>query len=529
MIIFLPVLFLIVGAVSILVIKSIRPQFRFTWMIVMGAAFSSWLVWLILPINPATVYETQNWMPFSTLNFPTLFSNASQSWQIGFLMNSLLLGGILSSVIDPPDSNPDRSWPGVLIVAALGLLATLSQDPFSFVVLLTLLDLASLLLAIRTSAIDIGHSKVSILNFAAHIMGMFLIILICIINLMGRKIPGFEILTAGNALFILIAILLRTLPILKNNYKIDAGSQKAHQTITFFISIAASFSLLAKVDTWPATFETSNLLTWLAIIFGLLNIYRFIRSRDLQVKENSLVFTILAAIAIGIFNANTGSISTWIGLLLGVGSLLFLYQVRDRRSIWLGILICFNFSGLPFSPFAGIWNSFSGNYPPQFILAILMGLTGLGIFGIAFKTHEQPVVRESWVRIIYPAGLLGLALSPFLIWIKISPNGFLKGFWFGGVIVVVVGILGIILFTLLKPVVGKTLTNLHQRSQYKRSSEILQQVGSLHWIIWILNRVAQLFQILTNLLSKILESDGGLLWSFLLFILVLTLVRLGGQ
>lgn len=524
MIIFLPVIFLILGGTATIILKAVLPKFRYAWMIVTGTVFTSWVTLLLLPAQSLKPFIITNWSPLSTYQLSLSFAINPASWQIAFLLTSLVLGGILSSVIDGPDANPDRSWSTILFLTAFGLMAILSSDPVSLLILWSILDFFELLSAMRSS--NIAGGRISIVNFCAHLIATMIALWIFCINLQGRKIPGFEILTADGLLLVLFAVLLRFLPITEFP-KQEETHQNAHRTISTLISITISFCLLLKIDAWPSMNSTISLILWLAVIFSIYCVLRFTRSKVLQTRLRTLAALLLAFTIIAIFSGKVLSVSNWIGYFLIVGSLVFYFSSRTKGLMWIGVLIGFVTSGIPFSPFQSIWSGYNAAGIFPIMISILMGFLLYVIAGQILTSNSIAKRTDAWVQVIYPLGLLILILSPFIIWLKDSRTVFFTGFWYGGVIVIAVASLAFAVSRFFTQLLSQARSKLETRKFFQSTVNIVQRAGTLTWLKSISLGVVRIIESFTRLLSRILEGDGGLLWSFLLFILVLTLVKAG--
>jgi hypothetical protein len=497
--------------------------------IIAGVVVATWLLYLIIPIATFGNLEFKNWLPFSSLDFPLKFQLDQSSWQIAFLMASLLLGGVLSSVIDIPNSNASKSWPACMLVTAIGLLAVSSNDPISLVIAWTILDFFEIVLATKNLKSN-ERKSISNLRLTGRLAGTLIVIWAFAINLQGRKIPGFEILSPQTSVLVLLAVFLRTMSIERDkNQNNENHQQQAHSTIQYLISTAASLCLLIKVPKWPSAGEFLPEIIILLLLFALLNAYRWFRSSEPHIQRQTLTAVIFSAASLGVLTGNSSSTSAWIGLLLADVGFIYLYTLRNKRLLWLGIITCISISGIPFTPFSSIWMGFSSFNLRTLLLAMIIGFTLAGFIKIILKNDEEWSKKENWIQVIYPFGLSLLIVSQFLIWLKVSPVPFVKGFWPAGLIVAGTAIT----ITVVSKVASQILRRTNEKLQSSRINQqafmILQKVVGLKWLAKILESVIHLIQSVTGYFSNILEGEGGLFWSILLLVLILTMLKIGGK
>lgn len=528
MLIILPILILILGGGSILLLRMIQPGFRYFWVIIAGVCVAVWLFYLICPIALFGALESQNWLPFSNVVFPLSFRVDQGSWQIVFLMTALLLGGVISSVIDIPNSSVDKSWPTGLLLTALGLLAVCSADPISLVIIWTILDIAEVMIAVKSIS-NKETVSISLINLAGRLIGTLLIIWTFIIKLNGGKIPGFEILSPEIGMIVLLAVFLRVLRIEEVGSKKQASFQRAHQIIQLLISSTAGLCLLIKIPTWPSFDRFTPLLIILFVAYACINLFRFNRATEIPYQRRYFVNVLFACMAINILSGNATAIVGWIGLLLAIGGMFFLFTARSKGVIWIGVLLCIVFSGIPFTPFAGIWSGFTGPTINVLLLILIHGFTLAGVIKKVLKTNEGLSQKENWVLVIYPFGLLLVLISAFLILLKIPSQPLGEGFWQGGMFAAGTGVLAIAIGWLIRKIFKKAIERFRSNKIFQRAFAGVQKAVKFSWLTRILNGIFQLFQSITKIFSNILESDGGLFWSILLLVLIVTLLKIGGK
>ena len=89
-------------------------------------------------------------------------------------------------------------------------------------------------------------------------------------------------------------------------------------------------------------------------------------------------------------------------------------------------------------------------------------------------------------------------------------------FWWAGLVGAIIFILGLYFFNRMK-------INLVYDNKSKKIAEFLK----LDWIYTITTSVEQRFQNLILGFSKLLEGDGGIIWSFVVIILLISVIQIG--
>ena len=126
--------------------------------------------------------------------------------------------------------------------------------------------------------------------------------------------------------------------------------------------------------------------------------------------------------------------------------------------------------------------------------------------------------QEKWVKIIYPISLLFLVGTSLLLgfWGWIGAR--MVGPWWLAIIV-------LILAAGFSFLAQKVLVRIPVSSSYNQWTQIFR----LDWLYSILNRLYSFFRKIADIITATLEGEGGLLWSFLLLVLILSILSTRGQ
>jgi hypothetical protein len=225
------------------------------------------------------------------------------------------------------------------------------------------------------------------------------------------------------------------------------------------------------------------------------------------------------AVAESLHSNPAGSTGWGVAMVL-CGGMVFLFSARARSIIWLVFPALWVLSSLPFSLTASAWRT--GN--TFFWLFIIPFLPAQALLMAGFLRHvlhpgeTSFESQEKWVKVIYPAGLLILLATAFLLgfWGWVGARIIGLWWWATAVILMAAGftILGMRVLVRMPP--GKLSSQLTRISQVK-------------WFYSPLAGIYKIFLWITGVITSSLEGEGGLLWTFLLLVLILSILSSQGQ
>jgi hypothetical protein len=229
----------------------------------------------------------------------------------------------------------------------------------------------------------------------------------------------------------------------------------------------------------------------------------------------------LASLAVAAsLRADPAGSTGWGVVLVLSGGMLFLFSARRRSILWLLLAGVWGLSALPFSPTAAAWGSANGSawvLMLPFLLAQALFIAGF----IRHALHPGETSLESqekWVQAIYPTGLLILGATIVLLGQWGWPGARVIGPWLTGTIAILLaaGFVALGLRVLVR------LTPGGDSAQWVR-------IFRLGWLSAMLGTIYRWLRGLADLITSTLEGEGGLLWSFLLLVLIISVLSPGGQ
>jgi len=211
------------------------------------------------------------------------------------------------------------------------------------------------------------------------------------------------------------------------------------------------------------------------------------------------------------------------------GGLLFLFSTRPPISLVLPILGLIGMSGLPFTPAASGW---SGMVVLPFTLPDLLFILAHAVLLLGYIRHflrpgDRPSEVERWTQVAYTIGLFLLAALGWMIGILGWEGSFTVGVWWASAISAILAIsIGVIFFVFRKQ--GKDAAKT-QRGWFwrvaSRVGAVISTVLRLNWLYTFFRIVFGWLQKIIHLMTEMLEGAGGILWVFVLLVLLITVVQ----
>jgi hypothetical protein len=532
MILLVPILFLLAGALAIIILDRIRPKYGTSWLIASASSIIAWIVIIYLRLQLPSTLAIRSW------ESPDLFLQGQfsllldyQSWPYALGLTTITLAVILTDAARTRyDSNP-KAWSASLVTSALGLLALQSGSSLTLMIILVVLDLFELiyLLLLEKSS---PFSLRIILSYAVRTASILMLFFGTIqgwqttTNLSLDQIPTsagiFILLSAGMRL----GVLPLNLPFLQEP-KLSRGTGN----IIRLTPIASSLCLLARL---PVNLLPDNFSGWMPLFNALLSLaalYAALRwlsaAGEIQGRPFWIVGWASLATAAAINGAPDASLSWGLALLLP-GSLLFLYFPRIQRINFLLYLGLFGLIGLPFTPLASGWVGLMANGVTfwTFLYLLSHAILVLGYINKALQPGGEPRVLESWARVVYPLGLIIIIQSILVLNFVGWPGSLTVGRWWLGAISN--GLIIAAVFLVRRFGISPPYIQLPTSSAFARiSSWILPRLEPVFRLDWLYQGLWHLNNFVGKALraiSIIIEGDGGLLWTILLLILLISLV-----
>jgi hypothetical protein len=513
MLILLPVILMLLTALGLLILRMVRPEFKFPWILAAGGATLALASVLLWQINfPHSIS-----LPFQQLG--TIFQTVPAwhadgiSWTYALALTALATAGIWTSVVR--SKNIPMSWAGTLALTALGVLAVTAENPLTLLLAWSAIDLFELIAMLRSTE---GEEQIEgvIIAFAVRLVGTGLVIWADMVSVAGGSPLDFHSISPSSGIYLLGAVALRlgVLP-LHLPYRKEDVVRRGFGTTLRLVSATASLALLAHIPAVSMKFTLTPYLLILAAIAGLYSGWMWLRSSD-EILGRPFWILGLASLSIaeGLLGNPVGSVGWGVALIL-CGGVLFLFSAHRKNILWLPMLGLWVLSALPFSLTASSWqtgNAISWLFFLPFLPAQALLMAGY-LRHIIRPGETSLESQEKWVKIIYPAGLLILIATAFLLGLWGWPGARSAGPWWlaGAAVLLAAG------FTILDRRFLFRMPSASISNQWTR-------IFRLEWVYSILKALYNFLRRIADTITGAFEGEGGLLWTFLFLILILSLL-----
>lgn len=513
------ILILFIAAAGMLLLRVLLPEFVYHWLVAVAGALLAWVVMLVIGLQLPLESTLVQWGPERLLpESPALLVDRF-SWPFGVALVTLAIGVIFTDVARVAEADWS-SWAGTLVLAALGLFAVLAGNPLTLLLAWMAIDLAEVLILLAQVSQGNLRERV-VVAFSARVFGTLLLMgAIMVAAAQGGRL-AFESIPARASLLLVIAAGLRLgiLPLHVPFFQ-ELPIRRGLGTMSRLVPAASSLILLVRTAEGLSTPIESFVLTGLLGLAALAGLFGslswFLAEDELDGRPSWILGVASLAVASAVRAQPMTSLAWGLSTLFS-GGLLFLTSIHDRRLLWISLLGLLGFSALPYTP---AWNGamlFSAPFHPMLVVFFInLALLLAGYARHALQPGPTFEGVERWVWLMYPFGLILLPLTQFSIgwWMDAGSNqgSFLS--WIIGP--ASVALTAFIMF-------------LGYRFWHRTSGlvDFLKIFLSLNWLyrfLWIsyryLVRMSAFF-------TSVLEGEGGILWAFLILVLLLSVLSLG--
>jgi hypothetical protein len=525
MLILISISLLLLAPLSMLGIRLFKPDFVYHWLIAVGGTFVAWLLILFTSIYLPQAIPLASYKPDALFpSWPMLLIDRL-SWPFAVALGTLVFAVILADVSRAPEADWS-TWSGCLILAALGLFTTLAGNPLTLLMGWMAIDIVELLILFAQVKESNVRERVMI-AFTARVLGS---VLLMVAGVITRAVTGealtFAVIPPSAGLFLLLAAGLRLgvlpfhLPFLH-----DLPLRRSLGTMTRLVPAAAALVLLARTATADQISPLSSILlglTGLAAVYS--GITWMLAKDELEGRQAWILGMASLAMASAIRMQPTASLAWGIAAIFS-GGLIFLSAIRDRRLLWITLLGVWGISGLPYSP---TWNGirlFIAPFQPLMLVFFIAQV----FFIVGYVHHTlTPRIRtadvERWVWLIYPLGLILLPTAHIMFGIWTNPGivGVPMPLWW-------VGAISLTAAAFFLWADWRAARNQQDLLLLPAVITFFGNVFSLNWAYRLLWSIYRFLSRPVAFINEVLEGEGGVLWAFLVLVLLLLwLMNRGG-
>lgn len=525
MIAFIPSAVLILSGISIIVFNQYRKGPGIPWIIAAFAAAAAWIITLFFHWFPPLPVYLIGWNPVE--NFTNLigFHMDLLAWPYSFALVSLIVSVIFSSSARIEETVSPQFWGFSLVMTGFGVLALIAATPLSLILTWVLIDISELIV-LQRSVKNSSENKASVFSFSFRMISVLLISIAMMISRFEGAALRFSNISPYAGLLLFLAVLVRIGVIPWHIYSFsDFRFRREPGILLQYISASTALILLARLPDNPLPGISLNFFKALISLAVLYCAVLWLLSENEIDAKPYWIMSLSGLAVMSMLNGYQITSMVWGLIMILMGSLVGLYTHRDAKVQFIAALAILNFLGLPFTPAAGAWvglldQPFSLFHVLYFAIHVLLIL---GLVKHLFRYGGSFVHLERWIQVVYPAGLMLLILSHWIIATWGWPGSYTAGVWWSSLVpIFLIGIGYFIQSRTRYWEVHADVFTLWRERVIKYFFQPISRFLRFSWVYDIFRLLYGLMDRIINFISRLLEGEGAFLWVMLLLAILVT-------
>ncbi len=532
MLVLLPVAILILTGLAVVGMQRAKIKIGYIWLASLAGSVAAWIMLLVVNWDTVSPFTTAfGNLPGSTA-YPIVFDLDRFSWPYAFSLTGLLVTVLLTAAIRFQKQSNPAAWAFALLITAAGLLAVLATTPLAIILTWTAVDLAEVAVLVLSER-DKSLNQRTILAFIARIGGIILVLWAIISTRVSGSVLEITNAAPPQSMILLLACSLRlgVIP-LHLPFTSELMTRRGLGTILRLVPPAASLVILGRLPAAvisPSYAVPVLLLCTIAAGYGAM---MWLSSKD-DLEGRPFWMIALSGLAIAAsVRGQPESVPAWGVAMIIVGGVVFLFSESRKSFLPIPIAALLGLSGLPFTPLASGLPGISV-YPfnlPDIFFIMVFGILLAGTYRQLMAKRQSGEVLERWMLAVYIFGLVFLLLCHWIIGLFGMPTGLQAGIWWvalGADLIAVIVVFAIQWWE--KSKLGVFLQNDPHLKTGRKVWNIFVAVFNFDWLYFALGWILGILQRLVLFIIRLLEGEGGVLWTLLLIILLATYVMSGGS
>ena len=517
--IILTALFLVVGIAYILKARGVRLPY--VWLLIAGVVFAIWILLLFIPVENTRPIAIDPWFRISDKSVSLSYSINPDNWELIFLLIGMLLAYLMTSIVRLKSSDNYQLWALVVVLFSAGILSISADTLWSLVIGWTLLDF----LIIGSQILTGGSSEKipAIYKKSTFKLTGSLILIGTVAFFSGEDLDLKIINIPGNAQpIVYIASLLHAgiFPFTHNKNK-ENPLLDLLDAVSFLISFLASFSLFIRTSASQIEFSLRLFTMFISAAIALLFSNSWAREKNRKLSFTNLLAAGSLIIFLLLLRQDMIFIKFWLIYFSGLIWFLICYKISNRLLDVFPTLLIVLTSILPFALLSlGARNISLQGF--DFIFIVIFFNQIVMHAGLIRKVYEESgnfFELDPWFQTIYSMGLFLFIFSiAAVVYRNLGSFAEEISHWAFGFAAFISSIIISIVLNRLKDV--KNLS--HGNAQ---SRKLLYKIFSFEWFTKVVSFIQTRFSNFFIGLSGLLEGEGGIFWSLVLIILLISVLR----
>ena len=509
-----------------------KVRFAFTWFFITFFVCSAWLFWAFLTQNQLSSIFFDAWInPYPELANFQIDADKS-SWIMGMIVFGWMAAFLFLNVEKMYKQAKARLsvlFP-VLTIAIVLYLVLIANSLVSLLMMIAFIDVIEFTTSIKESPSTLTNSKTQ-LHFLIKILSIFLIILT---YLLLQRINEFAFIHNYSILLLYTVVMLRCtiLTWIPSTEEVGTVGKNEYRG---FIFMAGNFLVAVKLIHMFGHQLDNILIRWAGIgifaVLSLLSSMYWLGGKEIDSRKRFFIFTLINLMfllaLIGLTN-NLWIFALMLFLIIGKP----LLASSQQTPLAIKIFYLYIFSGLPFSPFFQFsfqLHSRFENWVSISTIIIVCAILFIGFLPDLFikrVKYETSDNEEGWFRLLRIIGWTILIATLIIVVIK-EINQYLIFTNVSWLFPVIFFIFIVACYYLkkrngeLRKVSPETETNANITGGFNlRKYLTLDRAQNLALIIF------QLLRDLSNFMTTLFEGRGGLIWSFVILTILLSIMQI---
>jgi len=513
MLILLPSILLVATSMVLLVLRGLRPAFRFAWLIAVGGALTALLASVLWQWAMPISLSLPSWQPAVLFTTSPIFLGDRIAWPFVIGLTGLLLASLMTAGAQEDFPN-SLMWAALLALTAFGLLALIAANPLTLVLVWTALDLLELITQL-SSVKGNGAGERAVIAFSMRVLGGGMLVWAHMVSLSNGIRMDFSNTAPQAGLYLILAAGLRLsgLP-LHLPYQAESVLSRGFGNTLLLVSAASSLILLTRVSPGGVTPFPSAILLILAAAAALYAGWLWLRAPDALTGRPFWLIGMAALAVSTTLRSNTLGVVAWGCVMILAGSVLFLSTIQNK---WLNRVLLIGAWGLTALPFSMTALSWVSTAWFQVTLPVLIAAQSLFIAGYvrhALHPGERAFseAQPAWTQRLYPIGIGFLLILQLVLGLWGWDGAFQIGLWPAGMaacILALIVVWAVPRFRIFNPIQAHWI-----RQAGSLFNGLSNNMRSLHGLLGQVN----------HYITDIFEGDGGVMWTLLFLVLFISLM-----
>jgi len=499
-------------------------RLAYVWLIITSFIAIPWLFLLFIPLSSFQPIISGQSLVAPLQKTILAFRLDKTSWAMVFSFLTWILSYLLTAVIRLDKERDPFSWISIILIFMPTVFSFSAQNIISLIIFWTLSDILEIVYRLRKNRRLFEHRR-NILQYLLRLISTFLAIWF---DLGVQTLPLNPLLNHKELLLVFIVVFRSSVLPIVSSKNTDSGLNLAEEFFLRAIQFSYGLGFLSFAN--EITLEGMGFFVLLFILFILIIFsgYVWAKQKDLSegISVQPLFFISLALISHFLGYSDVFPIFSL--LFMFNAGFLSLYSFKELKIPFLLIISLVLISGLPFSfPFF-VFNyllisehsliTTSIIFIP-YVFAILGFLRKSAVLKVSIKTFE-PLHKT-----IYLIGLLLLIVSAAVIVMRNYLDQLvLQGIWW-------VSLIPFIFALFLYFLYWKNVKEIYPKEKTNSKISALLFITNFLQLDWLTVISLGIFRILRNVTSGInslLEGEGGILWSILILVLLISIFQTVG-